>query len=166
MEEMVAEMKRKREETLASLGTTTSKKYIKRGDVELVRQSEYHKKQAERQKTKSVPSIEAVIEKKKVEDKPHLADGEVMKRLRTAQEPVTLFGEDEVDRYKRLISLENVDVGYFASFLTSRNELKKDAIDKPEQADLSRRKGSEVIEDDDTADTTFVFSFNHQVRYP
>jgi hypothetical protein len=40
MEEMVKEMKRKREETLASLGKTASK-YIKRGDVEANRQAEY-----------------------------------------------------------------------------------------------------------------------------
>jgi hypothetical protein len=73
------------------------------------------KSQAARQKTRSAPTVDMSPVKAEVEA-PHLKDGEVVKRLRTAQEPVTLFGEDEKERYKRLISLENVEVGYVTSF--------------------------------------------------
>jgi len=101
-------MKRTREKQ------TGGRKYMKRGDIEKARVAEYHVQANKRIKAtdnviKDTTTI--VLSVVPSDDKAiHLTQPEVFKRLRSRDEPVTLFAESDYERYKRLLMLEGAEV--------------------------------------------------------
>ncbi|KAJ3202640.1 mRNA splicing protein prp18 [Clydaea vesicula] len=120
---IMLEMKRKRDALKNSVADESQKKpkYLKRGDLEKIREEQYYKEQElERQKKEklnSVNNVETVKksdsddDKKKIkkqdsdEDIIPLTSEEIIKRLRSLEQPVRLFAETDLNRYKRLSQL-------------------------------------------------------------
>ncbi|TPX34487.1 hypothetical protein SmJEL517_g02800 [Synchytrium microbalum] len=117
------ERKRKeREETAQKLGVT-DKKYIKRGDLERLRQDEYRQEQERKDQerllkqgiqqqslaSKSAPGTSSnVPDNTDPNDAEYtLTEDEIIRRLRAIEQPIRLFAESDKERYKRLRTVES-----------------------------------------------------------
>jgi len=133
------------------------KKYIKRGELEKEREIKYLAEQEEESKKRqqNVQATEQKDKKAHTETPEHvvvpdLTVEEVIRRLRSRGEPITLFGESDIDRLKRLRKLEEREpvernVGMDDDFGHTLRELTK----HPEESNKNKEKKEEIVEEPD-----------------
>ena len=66
----------------------------------------------------------------------HIPEVDVIHRLRTLRQPVTLFGETELDRYKRLLLLEEKSSKELRK--ADRDETARSFIPEDEEVELRK----------------------------
>jgi pre-mRNA-splicing factor 18 len=157
------ERKRKHQENMQQrLGN--SSKYVKRSDLERIREEEYWKKQAEKDRKEDPMKILYKFlprETKETKDfeTVQLEPSQISARLRKKGLPVRLFGETDQDRMKRLRQVESQEekVGHtpFASFVDGANKgLDEDMV--KDQAAKSEEKYAVEINEMSVIDTTGI----------
>jgi len=116
MAELVSELKEEilRKRKLHQELVPSNKKYVKRGEIErekikLLSSVTQKKDQAVTSTSQNAEDIKREEEEeatKQVDQTPSLPKTEVIRRLRTRGEPITFFGETDLEREKRLRQLE------------------------------------------------------------
>ncbi|KAG5879678.1 hypothetical protein JTB14_021480 [Gonioctena quinquepunctata] len=148
MDILKAEIARKRKllEEKALLGS--EKKYFKRGELIAKEQEEYRKKY-HKQDEVNVDSTK-VTKGEEIESRVQhsiLSRHEVISRLRDRSEPVLLFGETELDAFKRLRKCEllepEVNKGFRNDFQEAMEQVDQAYIDELLNAPEDNRKAQE-----------------------
>jgi len=116
MELLKAELAESKKRKLVDVERPGPKKFVKRGEIEKKKKEVYLKEQKlleERRKKKEEERLKQLLEEIPKKDQkeqqvpvPILPKKEVIRRLRVRSEPITLFGESDLDRAERLRKLE------------------------------------------------------------
>lgn len=144
MDVLKAEILKKRKQLEDSQLVNANKKYFRRGDL-LAKEAEVYllKHPAIKEQVESISKSNEEEDRNENSDKT-LARPEVIIRLRDRGEPITLFGETEVDAFKRLRQCEilepEVDKGF-------RNDF-QEAMDSVDQAYLDEMYANTKVEDE------------------
>lgn len=105
MDILKAEIERKRKQS-NGLQEALKSKYIKRGDLEKLREEEYLRKEVEKHKqNKIIPEVQPKEESVEIQ-KLSLSDSKVVFKLRSLGLPIRLFGETDQERLERLAKSE------------------------------------------------------------
>jgi pre-mRNA-splicing factor 18 len=150
MDQLLKEIERKKS-NLDQSKDKIGKKYIKRGDLERLRQEEYLKRQEEMERNRAAKKIKiakaAISEPLKVLKKVQveiveLDESEIKKRLRYHKQPITLFGESNTERSMRLQKVESVEerskaVTFKSLVDANEQDLTEDLL-KGDQADVEK----------------------------
>ncbi|KAG8225527.1 hypothetical protein J437_LFUL006066 [Ladona fulva] len=106
MERLKLELERKRKLLAETIGP--DKKCFKREELEAKREEEYMKKYGPKKDENLAKANQASSDGEEVTDNsgPTLPRREVIRRFRERGEPITLFGETELDSFRRLRKLE------------------------------------------------------------
>jgi pre-mRNA-splicing factor 18 len=125
-----AEIERKRKQSSSNQEALKSK-YIKRGDLEKLREEAYLRKEAE--KTKVAAKAIKVQQTQEPEEvlKPPLSDSKIISKLRSLGLPIRLFGETDQERVERL----------------ERSEKSEDRIHGKQFTDLIKQNDQNLIEE-------------------
>ncbi|XP_045496306.1 pre-mRNA-splicing factor 18 [Colias croceus] len=139
MNVLKAEIERKRKLLEEKNILNNSKKYFKRGDLLAKEQEEYMKKYGPQKNdeddNKVVESVKVKTQEAETQQSENAAlpRAEVIKRLRERGHPITLFGEMEVQSFKRLRRIEIQEPEANKGF---RNDF-QEAMDKVDEAYLN-----------------------------
>ncbi|XP_060525540.1 pre-mRNA-splicing factor 18 [Cylas formicarius] len=159
MDILKAEIEKKRKDLEEKDILASNKKYFKRGDLTAKEQEEFRKKYlVTKEKAKSTTEI---LQGDKTEsDIKHniLPRQEVISRLRDRGEPVLLYGESELDAFKRLRKCELLEPEKNRGF---RNDL-QEAMEQVDQAYLdellkSKASGNECKEETTTQEPALSY---------
>ncbi|CAH0723665.1 unnamed protein product, partial [Brenthis ino] len=140
MDILKAEIARKRKLLEEQNILNSSKKYFKRGELLAKEQEEYFKKYGpsnketeESKKTENVENVKKQENETEQTESVSLPRGEVIKRLRERGHPIILYGENELQSFKRL---RRIEIQEPEANRGLRNDF-QEAMDKVDQAYLN-----------------------------
>ncbi|KAJ8918938.1 hypothetical protein NQ315_016840 [Exocentrus adspersus] len=135
MDVLKAEIAKKRKQLEEKELLGSEKKFFKRGELIAKEQEEYRKKyRSNNEETDKTSSVTLAVDKESDVQHSILPRNEVISRLRDRSEPILLFGETDLDAFKRLRKCEllepEIDKGFRNDFQEAMEQVDQDYIDE------------------------------------